>query len=98
MTRPSHKGNCPWCKEDVRPTLFEENPEYQRNIFVCPDCGEKILKCVTPGCEEYARWGEQWDDFFCPECTAEGGPIAYPIKIAKSIIGVLGPGKRISKK
>jgi hypothetical protein len=61
-------GICPFCKEEVNPTLHVENT-FRRNIFKCPKCGKQILKCRNPLCNDYTRAGERWDDELCPDCT-----------------------------
>lgn len=70
-------GLCPWCKKETTPELFEKNKYVRRNIYKCSRCHKKILVCYTPGCDDFARWGEFWDDYYCPNCTQCGGPISY---------------------
>lgn len=62
-----HLGKCPWCGNEVRAIVEEEN-YIRRDSCRCPDCGGKILICRTPGCTNYAKGGF-WDDECCPECT-----------------------------
>jgi ribosomal protein S27AE len=63
-----HLGKCPFCNESVRPRVIEEN-SVRRDICRCPECSNSILVCRTPGCQDYAKGGEIYDDEFCPECT-----------------------------
>lgn len=61
-------GKCPWCGEYVRAIVIEEN-FVRRDFCKCPKCGGKVLVCRTPGCNDYAKGGDFWDDEFCPDCT-----------------------------
>ena len=61
-------GLCPFCNEVVTGILVEENT-IRRNIYKCPKCGKRILKCMTPFCSNFAEGGDFWDDNLCPECT-----------------------------
>jgi len=63
----SQKGNCPYCLNLVMPTCTEENI-LQRDVFKCPVCKARIVPCRMPGCQDYAKGGEIWDDEFCPKC------------------------------
>lgn len=63
-----HLGKCPWCGNEVKAMIEEEN-YVRRDACTCPECGERILVCRTPGCTNYAKGGDIWDDEFCPECT-----------------------------
>lgn len=60
------KGTCPFCKEQVAAIVVEEN-YIRRDICRCPECGESILVCRMPGCSDYAKGGELYDDELCPE-------------------------------
>jgi len=83
-------GECPWCKKDMHAKLHELNSPPRRNIYECPVCVKKLLVCYTPGCDDLARWGEYWDDFYCPDCTSHLGPL--------SIIGkVFGVASKVKK-
>lgn len=68
-------GKCPWCGENVRAKVVEEN-YVRRDICICPNCGEKILVCRIPGCNNYAKAGDFWDDEICPDCTSNAGSFA----------------------
>lgn len=90
-------GECPWCKEEVRAVLLEVNSFPRRNIYSCPKCSGQVLKCYTPGCDNTARWGDYWDDYYCPDCTLDGGPLGAPGRWLKSIIGLGGNASRAKK-
>lgn len=60
-------GICPWCGEKVIGVVEEENI-IRRDVCKCPKCGNKILICRKPGCNNYEKGGI-WDDELCPECT-----------------------------
>lgn len=79
-------GKCPWCGNNVRARVIEEN-YVRRDSCVCPECGERILVCRTPGCTNYAKGGDIWDDELCPDCTNTGG------SWAAGIIGTIIAGK-----
>ena len=64
-----HAGECPYCKSTVTPTIFEENT-VRRDLCECPECGGKLLVCRTPGCQDYAKGGDIYDDELCPSCTS----------------------------
>ena len=74
-------GECPWCKKDIRAELIESNSFPRRNIYQCPGCKGKVLVCYSPGCDNLARWGQNWDDFYCPDCTSNLGPLSTINKI-----------------
>ena len=61
-------GICPWCGKEVRAIIEEEN-YIRRDSCKCPECGERILVCRTPGCNNYAKGGTIWDDEICTECA-----------------------------
>lgn len=83
-----HLGKCPWCGENVRAVVIEEN-YIRRDLCECPKCGEKILICRTPGCTNYAKGGDFWDDELCPDCTSGAGSIATGVATTV-LIGKLG--------
>lgn len=62
-------GTCPHCESRVRAVVVEANTA-RRDALECPECHERVLICVTPGCKSYASGGELYDQNFCPECTA----------------------------
>jgi hypothetical protein len=63
-------GKCPFCGGKVQAVVTDEN-SCRRDNCKCPACSKQILICRTPGCTNYAKGGELWDDEFCPECTSE---------------------------
>lgn len=81
-------GKCPWCGEQVKARVIEEN-YIRRDLCVCPQCGEKILICRTPGCNNYAKGGDLWDDELCPDCTSGAGSIVVGIGTTL-LLGKLG--------
>ncbi len=85
MSKP--KGKCPYCQEFMTPVVVEENA-ICRDKCKCSKCGEYIYICRTPGCHNYAKGGELWDDELCPECTSSVGRIAKDIATAALITGV----------
>lgn len=85
------KGECPWCKEDVRAEPHEENAWPKRDVYKCPECEGLVLKCYTLGCDDVARWGKYWDHYYCPSCTRALGPLA-------SIGKILGLGRKLPRK
>lgn len=63
------KGICPFCAEMVTPPVIEEN-SVRRDKCACPVCREDIYVCRSPGCNNYAKGGEYYDDELCPQCTS----------------------------
>lgn len=63
------EGLCPFCHQDVRPRVIEEN-YLRRDKCQCPECGGIVYVCRTPGCTNYAKGGDFWDDELCPSCTS----------------------------
>ncbi|MGR6838075.1 hypothetical protein ACU5DF_02790 [Aliivibrio wodanis] len=72
------KGECPWCKKQTHAYLAERNVPPRRNIYRCGEksCDKQVLVCYSPGCDDLARWGDIWDDFYCPDCTSQLGPLS----------------------
>lgn len=62
------RGLCPFCEEQVQAIVLEEN-YLRRDRCMCPECGEDIYVCRSPGCYNYAKGGEYYDDELCPACT-----------------------------
>lgn len=49
--------------------LLQENT-VRRDVCECPECKKQLLICRTPGCQNYAKGGDIYDDELCPSCTA----------------------------
>lgn len=64
-----HSGECPYCSQVVTPVLLQENT-VRRDVCECPECKKQLLICRTPGCQNYAKGGDIYDDELCPSCTA----------------------------
>lgn len=64
-----HKGVCPFCEESVTPDVVEEN-YVRRDRCQCPNCQSFIYVCRSPGCQNYAKGGDIYDDELCPSCTS----------------------------
>jgi hypothetical protein len=64
-----HSGPCPYCGETITPELVEKNT-IRRDVCLCPECKKQLLVCRTPGCHNYTKGGEIYDDELCPSCTA----------------------------
>ena len=62
------KGKCPFCQKLVAPQIVEENT-LRRDRCKCPECGEEIYLCRSPGCHDFAKGTSVYDHEFCPECT-----------------------------
>ena len=70
-----HKGVCPFCNIEMIPSVIEENT-IRRDKCQCPDCGKYVYVCRTPGCRDYSKGGDIYDDELCPSCTsAIGGSV-----------------------
>jgi hypothetical protein len=82
------KGKCPFCQKQVEPQILEGNT-LRRDRCKCPECGEEIYLCRSPGCHDFAKGTSVYDHEFCPECTetisstaAEIGKAALKIAIS----------------
>jgi ribosomal protein S27AE len=79
-----HLGTCPFCKELVTPYVVEGNV-IRRDKCQCPNCHKIVYVCRTPGCCDYARGGELYDDELCPSCSASvvtnGSTVAVAVLI-----------------
>lgn len=64
-----HVGTCPFCRAEMRPRVVEENI-VRRDKCECTECGKTIYVCRTPGCRDYAKGGDLYDDELCPVHTA----------------------------
>lgn len=86
-----HLGTCPFCKELVTPYVVEGNV-IRRDKCMCPNCQNTVYVCRAPGCDDYARGGDIYDDEFCPSCTAsatEGGATAIKGAVAAALVAVI---------
>jgi hypothetical protein len=90
MPKPKPAGLCPNCKKMVRASVVEENT-VRRDMCSCPACKADLLVCRTPGCDDYARGGEYYDDELCPACTKKGGAVA--VGLAAGAAYILSGGK-----
>jgi len=76
-------GICPHCQCNVRAKVVE-NKTITRDICICPECSEKVLRCRSPGCNNYT----EYDDFFnelCPKCSKE-----FPERVLNLAKGAAG--------
>ncbi|HDS0961602.1 hypothetical protein D3C80_1392270 [compost metagenome] len=62
------EGKCPFCSEVMTPEVVEEN-NIRRDKCKCVKCNRNIYVCRAPGCRDYARGGEVYDDEFCMSCS-----------------------------
>ena len=62
------KGKGPFGLKLVAPQIVEENT-LRRDRCKCPECGEEIYLCRSPGCHDFAKGTSVYDHEFCPECT-----------------------------
>ncbi|MDF9754259.1 hypothetical protein ACVWY1_000571 [Pseudomonas sp. TE6288] len=62
------EGQCPFCKKDMTPTVLEKNT-VRRDKCACPHCEKHMYVCRAPGCRNYARGGDLYDDEFCLSCS-----------------------------
>ncbi|MDI9768215.1 hypothetical protein QM327_16810 [Pantoea dispersa] len=80
-----NEGICGHCRKKVSPIVIEENI-LRRDKCKCPECEQDLYACRSPGCDDYAKGGKNYDEEFCPSCTkslAENAGTA-----AKAIAGI----------
>lgn len=86
-----HSGTCPFCKETITATISESN-SVRRDKCICPSCKGTIYVCRSPGCDNYAKGGNIYDDELCPECTrsltAHTGDIVKGVFVAVAAVAV----------
>jgi ribosomal protein S27AE len=63
------KGICPFCGNNVAAEIIEENT-IRRDRCKCPECGETVFLCRTPGCHDFAKGTQVYDHELCPSCTS----------------------------
>lgn len=70
MEAKKPKGECSYCKSTMQPKVLE-SAALKRDICICTanGCGQRIICCRMPGCDNYARCGTYWDDELCHSCT-----------------------------
>jgi len=64
-----HVGICPYCGDSVQPLVVVHN-YVRRDACKCPNCEKMILVCRVPGCSDYAKGGDVYDEEMCPAHTA----------------------------
>ncbi|MFC7436506.1 hypothetical protein ACFQNJ_18515 [Hydrogenophaga bisanensis] len=94
-----HKGLCPFCSEEVIPDVIQDNT-VRRDVCQCPSCSGKLLLCRVPGCTNYAKGGDLYDDELCPSCTtavssATGEVVKYASMVAAGVVATAAIGKAI---
>ena len=75
----------PKCLEKIEALLFQKNT-LRRNVYRCPLCSAKILRCRGISCKSYVLSGSIWDDELCSECTNSLAKLAW--SAAKATPGV----------
>jgi hypothetical protein len=88
MSLKKHQGKCPFCSETVEPEVIEENT-IRRDMCRCPSCKRQVLICRAPGCQDYAKGGEYYDDEFCPACTQKMSEYSF-FAAAAILLGKIG--------
>jgi len=83
------KGICPFCGEQVTPIVVEENI-LRRDQCQCPECSGIVYVCRTPGCNNYAKGGDIWDDEFCPSCTNDVSGTVKSVAVVTAIGALIG--------
>lgn len=72
--RRKHPGICSNCRKQITPHILEQNYVI-RDVCRCPNCQESILVCRTPGCDNYAKGGDIYDDELCFECIKSASEV-----------------------
>lgn len=86
-------GLCPFCNNEVSAVVVEENI-LRRDKCKCPECDKTIYLCRAPGCNNYAKGTENWDNELCPSCTeTAGGIVKEGATIAASLVAEVIVGK-----
>lgn len=63
------RGKCPHCQEEVQGELEKEG-SIGRDTYRCPNCGERMLYCFNPSCNDYTKYGTVINHDLCPACTS----------------------------
>jgi len=87
------RGKCPFCEETVAANVVEDN-SVRRDKCQCPNCGEFIFLCRSPGCHDYAKGTQVYDHELCPSCSdtvSEGFKVIgkSALTLATTVIGGL---------
>lgn len=86
-------GVCPFCGSFIQARVVETN-YLRRDKCRCPDCSNVIYVCRMPGCNNYTKGGDIWDDEFCPSCTNSMDSRAISaIGLGLSLFAVFGKSK-----
>lgn len=83
-------GLCPYCKKMVHANVIVEN-DLRRDQCQCPSCEELIYVCRSPGCHDFAKAGEYYDEELCPVCTKGAAKIG--VGIATAALFIITGGK-----
>ncbi len=83
------KGVCPFCNETVEPVVIEENT-IRRDKCQCPECSSVIYVCRSPGCNNYAKGGDIWDDELCPACTSDISGTVKSVVVLSAVTALVG--------
>lgn len=90
---------CPFCKEKMTPDITQEN-NLRRDKCKYTKCEQNIYICRSPGCKDYSRGGDIYDDEFCMACSdklAEFGKDAtHKIGTATVLAGTALVTKRLA--
>lgn len=81
------KGKCPFCEKVVAPVIVEENT-IRRDRCKCPECGEEIYLCRSPGCHDFAKGTSVYDHELCPSCSETVSNLASEVGKAALKVGV----------
>lgn len=79
------KGKCPFCLKMVAPEIVEKNT-IRRDRCKCPECGEEIYLCRSPGCHDFAKGTSVYDHELCPSCTETASNTAA--EVGKAVLKV----------
>jgi len=94
-----HVGTCPFCNQNVTPKVVEDN-KIRRDVCVCPECDNRVLICRSPGCTNYVKGGDIYDDELCPSCTSGvangfGEVLKYGSMVAAGALATAAIAKQI---
>ncbi|MBQ4076178.1 MAG: hypothetical protein IJD65_00625 [Mailhella sp.] len=91
-------GKCSNCGKVISPSnkdVIVEN-KMARDVIKCPSCGFELVRCMSPGCNNYALCGNVFDNLVCSDCLKNvGDAIEKTADIVKVCAEILVKGVEV---